>query len=185
MRRNTGETPSGPYGKSLITSAALAKPLGHEMEKPSEGEPQTAGKSIDAKRLVELSTAVAVVALEAEFRREFGETVRRIVFLVTALTARALIRRFVGALVGRSPEGDQFIDTVAHALDHTASTINEPHGESSIITFIGIPVDHTSRDFLNSVNEVTDSATEFTGSRVFGGRRGLDISHCGAHQACN
>ena len=68
--------------------------------------------------LVALLAGVLVVALEAEFRREFAQAAVGIVFLKAAHAATSLIRRLVRAFVSGSPEGDKFIDSVALSLIH-------------------------------------------------------------------
>ena len=63
---------------------------------------------------VGLSAGIAVVGLETEFRREFGESVMDVHFDAVVF-ATAFVRWFERTAIGRAGEGEQFIEAVAEA----------------------------------------------------------------------
>ena len=132
-------------------------------------------QSVAVIYLLAFDAAVGQLGLEAELFGEFGEAGPGVVLLQTAATAATLIGGAIGALVSGSPEGDEFVETIAHAGEGTSETFNETNGVTGIVTLFGVPADHGEGQFFDAVDDVTDGATELAGSGIFRRRRRLNV----------
>lgn len=123
------------------------------------------------------------LTLVADFFREFCKAGPCVIFLKAAATAGTLVWRTVGALVSRSPEGHQLIETVANASECAGKTFNDTNGVTSVVTFCVVIAQNGDRDFFNGENNVTNSTTELAGSSIFGSRWSLNVSERAASKS--
>src|SRR5688572_22044260 len=91
--------------------------------------------TIPPEKLPAVRAGVVEVALRAEFRREFGETVGRVHLDPVVLTA-ALIRLLEGAAVGRAGEGEDFVEAIAQAAQSAAGAIDRAVGPACLAAVV-------------------------------------------------
>lgn len=125
--------------------------------------------------LLLVKTRVVVLGLEAKLLGELGEAGPGVVLFETAAAATSLVGRTVGALVGRSPEGNELIQTVTHAGGSAGKALNQTDGVAGVVAFGAVPTEDGHGDFLNGVQDVTDGTAKLAGGGVLRCRRSLDV----------
>lgn len=114
------------------------------------------------------------VGLKSKLRRELGKAVTW-VHLDTVISTTTCVGWLEGSVESRAVEGDQFVETVTHALEGTAGSIDyavRPTGFAAVN--FGLAND-LFWNLNHSVKNVADSPSEFTGRGVFRSWRSLDV----------
>ena len=117
-------------------------------------------------QLVPATAGIVVLGLEAKLFRELGEAGPGVVLFETAATAAALVGRTVGALVGRSPEGNELIQTVTHAGGSAGKALNQPNGVAGVVAFGIIPAEDGHGNLFHSQENDTQCTAKLAGGAV-------------------
>ena len=124
--------------------------------------------------LVALTTAVAEVILEAEFRWKLGESVVGIHF-DAPISATLLIRRLEGAVVSGTVEGEELVAAVAETLEGAVASVDDSVGATCFSAKLFASAEELLRDFDGPVENVADGTAKLTGGIVLRPGRCLDV----------
>ena len=121
-------------------------------------------KAIVRSGLIFLGADVTVVALEAEFRWEFGEPFMHVHFNPVVLAA-LFVRWLEGAVVTWAIKGDEFVEAITKTAEGAASAIDNSKGVARFAAVDFGFTNHLLGDFNDSVKDVADCTAKFT-SRI-------------------
>lgn len=130
---------------------------------------------------------MAEVGLGSKLGWELGETVARIHF-DTVVSATTGVGGLEGSVVSWAVEGDELVETVAHALEGTTCSVNNPVGPANLAAFgVGL-ADDLLGNLNHAIKNVAEGAAEFAGGGVLSSWRGLNVClcrHCKAKCECD
>jgi len=133
-------------------------------------------KAIVRSGLIFLGADVTVVALEAEFRWEFGEPFMHVHFNPVVLAA-LFVRWLEGATVSRAGESEELVEAVAEATERAVGAVNRTVRPACLATVGFVLADDLLWDFNEAVENVADRTSKFPCGSIVGTRRRLDIRY--------
>ena len=120
--------------------------------------------------------ADVVEAFNSESRRKLRESVMWVHFDAVVFSA-ALIRWLECAVVSWAVEGNQLIESVAHAFEGAACAIGYAVGGSSFATVLIVFTDDLLWDFHEAVKDVAYCPSKFACGGVSRAGRSLNVGH--------